>query len=239
MKPISQITIPQQQSEQQQASSDGQMHRAIDSLFTQVFPIFMVYCDGFKNEYGRLRQEELRKTLYPIAREYAAQLLRNGIGQKGVQRGIDAIRTSTENLYHAPNPRKFVDMCKPTHEELGIPSEENAIREIIAARGTRGEKFEYSHFIIQRLDRAVGRQMYELDNARWQKLVKDTYATLTGQYLRGELKAPVALLENNQPDSHTEVMQKAIQEAGEEIIKTKSADPLIARITNLRQRATS
>jgi hypothetical protein len=94
-----------------------------------------------------------------LLKEYAEQLVKNGITQKLLIKGLD--RASEETF--RPNPFKFALLCMPRPEDFGIPVFDDAYREITqeAPKSRRyGKPHTFSHRVIEIVYERVGSRQY-------------------------------------------------------------------------------
>lgn len=130
-------------------------------------------------------------------REYAKQMVDEGISSsRQIQAGIEK---ACKQQYR-PRPTEFAKLCKPTPEELGIPSLREAYDEVIARRGRfKGKDFEFSHRAVELVDERVGHRVYHMRDADFMELFKGEYEYWVGRAMTGDLPEAKKALEYSTP----------------------------------------
>jgi hypothetical protein len=162
------------QSRQQQ--DDG-----LTMMMTEVVPVMTLYCPDFANRFNGQNIED-------VMCEYMAQIRRNGLRKSDVRKGVERLKTRKDKW--TPNPTEFVELCKPTIEELGIPNLETATHEVREARTTwRHSKtpFPFSHDVCRFIDQRVGYDLYQTSEREWRQRVSREYHYLVKQAIAGQL----------------------------------------------------
>lgn len=127
-------------------------------LNSELKPVFSMYCVDFAARFGEHSDDVLR--------EYAKQLILNKIGRTSLQRGIQRlVKRAAENKF-TPNPTEFVELCKPTAEDLGLPGLEEAYRDIDRGlrRSTNAKPYRFKHRMIELIARDIGQYAFRLAN---------------------------------------------------------------------------
>lgn len=150
-------------------------------MMTEVVPIMTLYCPDFANRFNGQNIES-------VMREYMSQIRQNGLRVSDVRKGIERLKTRTEKW--TPNPTEFVELCKPTAAELGIPELDAAIHEVREARTTwRHSKtpYPFSHDVCRFIDQRVGYDIYQTSEREWRQRVTREYNLLIKQAIKGRL----------------------------------------------------
>jgi hypothetical protein len=210
--------------------TDERTQQATHIMVKEVLPIFTMYFADFSAKYGKSSPE----TINAAMREYGLQLIKNNITPSMLKNGLERVRKESVKMIWTPNPQAFAELCMPQADDLGLPSIEEAISEVTQARGKyKGQPYNFTHHIIETLNRQAGRQIYELKQSDWHKLMSNTYDLLIKQAMRGELKEPVAALPHR-PDPKRAAIENEIYQSGEKILQEQKGDPLMARIRALK-----
>lgn len=111
-----------------------------------------------------------------LLKEYAEQLVKNGITQKLLVKGLE--RAAEETF--RPNPFKFAQLCMPRPEDFGIPSFDDAYREIThsAPKSRRyGKPHEFSHRVVEIVYERVGARQYThgMKDSEFRKIAKTEF----------------------------------------------------------------
>ncbi|MGL4939394.1 replication protein P [Shewanella sp.] len=165
-------------------------------------PVLNLYCVDFAKRHGA--------ELDSIAIEYAERLVANGIGQQGLQRGIERLKRQAGIKPWTPNPEEFALMCKPTAEEYGIPSINEVYDEIVKARGRNGHtSHAFSHQIVSLINHRVGFDMYQSTAAEFRKKIETEYAYWLKVAFCSGLPQPKAALEHKVAPELPEYLKNA------------------------------
>jgi hypothetical protein len=120
-------------------------------------------------------------------REYARHLIEQGVATEQIPKGM----RRAEKRDFCPNPYQFAMLCKPTAEDLKLPSFENVFNEITKRFGIhRFESFAYSHLLVELIAERIGVRMYQMDEVEARKLCKNAYDYWVQRALEGSLPAP-------------------------------------------------
>lgn len=210
--------------------TDDRIKQTTHVVITEVLPIFTMYFADFSAKYGKAKKE----TTDAVMREYALQLIKNGVTRSRLLVGLERLRKESVTLKWTPNPQAFAELCMPQPEDMGLPELDVAIKEITEARGMfRGQPYNFSHHIIETLNKNAGFQMYEMSKSEWHKLLSNSYGQLVKQAMRGELKEPVAALPHR-PDPKRAEIENAIYQRGEKLLSENTNNPLMKRINALK-----
>ena len=121
-------------------------------------------------------------------RLYAEQLIKNEIGRKGLNRGIENLKAGNAPSRFTPTPAEFVEMCKPSAEDLGIPSLDDCMHEVREAKGRwRNAQFPFSHEVSRRLSERIGYEFYQISLNQFRKRCETEYKQLLELARNGQL----------------------------------------------------
>lgn len=158
---------------------------------TNLKPVLMEYWPEFVNKYPELDMQQW------AIREYAKQMVDEGISNsKQIQSGI----TKACKEKFRPRPTEFAKLCKPTAEELGLPSLREAMDEVIARKGKfKHQEFTFSHRIVELICERIGYRVYQMRDHEFTELFKGEYDYWIGRYMSGDLPAAHKALEYTPP----------------------------------------
>ena len=140
-------------------------------LNSELVPVLSTCCPDYASRFGEHSQD--------IMCLYAEQLLKNEIGRKGLNRGIECLKAGKAPSRFTPTPAEFVTLCKPSAEELGIPDLDHCIQEITEARGRwRFDKYPFAHDLVRHMNERVGPQMCHSSINQFRKLCEREYNRL-------------------------------------------------------------
>lgn len=205
------------------------LKKATTAFIANAMPVFTIYFADFAHKYGNQDDD----TISAIAREYAQQLVKNGVNGEMLMKGLERLKAKSTDLKWTPNPQRFAELCLPQPEDLDVPDLQNAKREVIEARGpNRLKGHEYSCDLVKVLDSRVGYEMYEMPPKLWDKLVEREYKSLFSLAMKGLLPEPMLAIGHDKKPQETD-LQKCIQDQGAEVLARESGDPLLQRIKQL------
>lgn len=184
-------------------------------LNSELVPVLGTCCPDYASRFGEHSND--------IMRLYAEQLIKNEIGRKGLNRGIECLKAGKAPSRFTPTPAEFVDMCKPSAEELGIPELEHCIHEVTEANGRwRFEKYPFAHDLVRALNERVGYRMRQLSIKDFHKLCETEYNRLLEQARVGKLPT----YENRLP-RHAEERSR-VEQMGK-LLNTSEAESVLKR----------
>ncbi|WP_438863782.1 replication protein P [Neptunicella sp.] len=130
------------------------MTRVQTALEGSLKPIFTVYFPDFVNKFP---DDEMQDW---VMREYAQQLVDLRISSDQLKLGIRKCKT----LKFRPNPYQFAQLCKPSAEDLNLPSVDDAFVEVIRRYGvSKGDdNFVFSHRVVALTAERVGFKVYRM-----------------------------------------------------------------------------
>lgn len=139
-------------------------------MMTEVVPVMTLYCPDFANRFDGQNIED-------VMREYMSQIRKNELRVADVRKGIERLKTRKEKW--TPNPTEFVELCKPSPEELGIPDLDHCMHEIREARGRwRFDKYPFAHDLVRLMNDNVGYELYHCSAQQFRKLCEREYERL-------------------------------------------------------------
>lgn len=146
-------------------------------MMTEVVPVMTLYCPDFANRFDGQNIED-------VMREYMSQIRKNELRVADVRKGIERLKTRKEKW--TPNPTEFVELCKPSPEELGIPDLNHCMHEIREARGRwRFDKYPFAHDLVRLMNSNVGYELYHCSAQQFRKLCEHEYERLLGLSRKG------------------------------------------------------
>jgi len=149
-------------------------------LNSELVPVLGTCCPDYASRFGEHSND--------IMRLYAEQLIKNEIGRKGLNRGIERLKAGKAPSRFTPTPAEFVDMCKPSAEELGIPELDHCIHEITEARGRwRFDKYPFAHDLVRLMNERVGYQIRHTSIKEFRRLCETEYQRLLELARNGKL----------------------------------------------------
>lgn len=149
-------------------------------LNSELVPVLGVCCHDFASRFGEYSNDTMRL--------YAEQLIKNEIGRKGLNRGIENLKAGNAPSRFTPTPAEFVEMCKPSAEDLGIPSLDDCMHEVREAKGRwRFEKYPFSHEVARLLSERIGFEFYQTSVNQFKKLCETEYKRLLELARNGQL----------------------------------------------------
>lgn len=149
-------------------------------LNSELVPVLVTCCPDFASRFGEHSRD--------IMRLYAEQLIKNEIGRKGLNRGIENLKAGNAPSRFTPTPAEFVEMCKPSAEDLGIPSLDDCMHEVREAKGRwRFEKYPFSHELARILSERIGFEFYQMSVNQFKKRCETEYKQLLELARNGQL----------------------------------------------------
>lgn len=193
---------------------------------TELMPVLAIYFPDF--------QAKFKDALPEIAREYASRLVKHGIGQLGLRRGIERLKEKSVDIKWSPNPEQFALMCQLTAEDIGAPSLKDTIQELVAAQNClirTGKPHQFSHQIVELISQRIGPKIKESYEKDLEKLIKPEYDHFLKLAIAGELPEPRMALEQQaqEPDKPEWYQEYTDEELAE--------NPLVSRLQKLRKDA--
>lgn len=147
-------------------------------------------------------QAEFEISLDSIRREYTYALMRSGIKEKkDIDKAIN--RIADEGCNFIPTPAEFISMCKPTPQDIGAPSVDDAYAE--ACRNARPSETNkiWTHPAIRYAFNYVG--SYNLTHESKTKTFiafEKSYLEACDMASRGELKTPLPAPDAKEKGEH-------------------------------------
>ncbi|MCK7458480.1 replication protein P [Idiomarina aminovorans] len=149
-------------------------------LNSELVPVLGVCCHDFASRFGEYSNDTMRM--------YAEQLIKNEIGRKGLSRGIESLKAGNAPSRFTPTPAEFVEMCKPSAEELGIPSLDDCMHEVRESKGRwRNAQYPFSHEVSRRLSERIGYEFYQISLNQFRKRCETEYTRLIELARNGQL----------------------------------------------------
>ena len=160
---------------------------ATNSLFKELCVIFPSFLATIKKS----SPEDAKRLFNKTKKMWLDEILEEKITSQMIDLGLRKCRKSTTGFM--PTVGEFINWCKPTDADLGIPSIDNAYRE--ACQHRRGKTVEqYSHAIVYEAGRMTG--FFDLTGkpeTTMKPLFKEKYLHLREKLLRGE---QIQIIEN-------------------------------------------
>ncbi len=190
---------------------------------SEVIPVFTLYTPDFAKKYtGKLE---------PVAHEYAKRIVKHGLTRKDIQRGLEKLKTRSAQNRWSVNPEEFAALCKPTASDLGIPDQDQALAEVIAARSPSrsgsGKKFEFSHRVVELINQRIGFEVRQRTHDNFKALFAKEYAHWLERAINGDLPEPRIAIEQKREPELPEYLKHAP--------KLDKSNPLHAKLLNIRQ----
>lgn len=155
-------------------------HKTFSEMFNQFFGELMAIRPAWKQAFPT---DDLLKT---AKNQWSIALLEARVNQNQLNLALRKLRQTPDDFF--PSVGKFLELCKPTAEDFGLPSFEDAYREVCDKCGYVGH-IEWSHPAVYHAISQVGlfdfRQMtneraFEAFKAAYKATVK---AVISGQTL--------------------------------------------------------
>lgn len=129
-----------------------------------------------------------------------------------------------EDDYSWPNIANIIGLCKPSVDDLGLPSLDETIREITERYGRfRHSEFEYSHRVIELISSRVGFHVTQESADKFKQRIRPEYNSFIEQAKIGKL-----------PEKRPALELKIVPT----VINTSNAtNPFQARIDAMRKKA--
>lgn len=155
----------------------------------ELVPAFNMYCRDFAGKFADVLVETMK--------EYGRQLVKANLGVVDLRRGIERVPGRAHENPFTPNPVEFVEMCRPSAEELGLPSFDECYDEVwrcidVFRRDHPGEDYPFKHRLSRFVVRDIGTDFSSATSERRRAMVSKSYQ----KYLR------VAQVEGNLPEIH-------------------------------------
>ena len=158
-------------------------------IVNHIFEILLSICPAYDNAWKN--QEEMNNT----KKQWLIALLdSNHLNLKCINRGILKLRQ--RNLPYIPSPGQFIELCKPTAEDLSLPSAQKAFEEACRNCHPLSEK-KWTHETIYAAAMATGSyELSRLPSAKVFPLFERNYEIAMRNYVNGErVDIPKALTE--------------------------------------------
>ena len=212
------------QSDSERFKGNDRLLNLANRLFTDLHPVLVLYYPDYASRYGNFSKDEVLGILC----EYASRMILDNLTPKDLERGIERVKFEVEELKFTPNPTKFVNLCKPTLKELGIPDYFQCFDEIKQSRGRyRNTEYNFSHSVSRYLDQRIGSKIYAIKETQFEQRLHEEHPKAVELFLAGGIKETKhELLGLPDPKALT---PERIQEL------RNSKDPLLQRIEKLRQ----
>lgn len=186
-----------------------------------LIPVLNVYFPDFLTRFG--------SEIEAVAMQYAERLIANGIGLKGMMRGIEKLKRRSAQKPFVPNPEEFAQLCKPTAEEAGIPSLDEIHDQIVQARGRhRFDAYKFTHQIAEIINTRIGFEFYSLSAGDFRRKLEKEYGHWLQRALKNDLPAPRAAIAHKAEPELPEYLKNAT---------ARVSGPLGDKIETLRQLA--
>lgn len=102
---------------------DQQAEQIIDQVFIQLALIF----PGWKTNWKSDNPENQHEMIDAVKMQWLKGFVENGVNSfEQIERGFKKARQIESDFL--PSCGKFIGWCKPTHDELGIPSQSEALK---------------------------------------------------------------------------------------------------------------
>lgn len=212
---IGQKSLSEEQ--EQQRKSDDQAMKAVNALFKELFIIYPAY----ELTLRKTHPESFNDTLNATKKLWLKQFQKHKLNPKMLRVGINRAEDSSSSFF--PSIGEFIDMCKPTDKELGIPDVRSAYIE--ACQHVAGKKPEqYSNVIVYEAGNMT--KFFDLARNSEEKMFpkfKVNYMALREKLIRGE---EIHVLSNALEDKSNEVYDPRTQEQKEADKKKAALDAL-------------
>ncbi|MGX5913929.1 replication protein P [Aliidiomarina sp. Khilg15.8] len=197
----------------------------------ELLPVLLTNTTDFADKHGKRRHEVLRIWAY--------QICVAGLGEKDVARGIHRLLTNSDRKkIWAPLPHEFIAMCKPTPEEMGLPSMEavaNELEQNLSWNRRHGSKqFVHSHRLVELIAREMLPRYRMADQAKRDKLLERSYTKWLEVARKSGLPAKMsAIADIAEPRP---IVEEYLAKNGKVKIDSSMAQRLSAIGRNLRER---
>ena len=188
-------TVTTERSEARETTTSTLLATRLETVYqfclTNLKPVLMEYWPEFVNKYPELDMQQW------AIREYAKQMVDEGVTNS--RQIIAGIAKACKQKYR-PRPTEFAKLCKPTAEELGIPSLRQTYDEVVARHGKfRNKPFEFSHRVLEIIDERIGFRVHQMRDADFMDLLKGEYEYWLDRAMTGDLPQPRPALEYSTP----------------------------------------
>lgn len=212
--------VTNEHSEAKASKSSTLLKTKLDKVYqyclTNLRPVLIEYWPEFANKYPDIEMQKW------VIREYAKQMVDEGIASSAlVKNGI----AKACKCKYRPRPTEFAKLCKPSAEELGLPSLRDAYDEVITRRGKfKNRKFEFSHRIVELIDERIGFKLYQMRDSAFSDLFKGEFEYWVSRYMTADLPEPRKALEYTPPtkakiDSY--VSKHGLPQLGSDLLSQK------------------
>ena len=198
--------------------------KATNELFTDLCVIFPSFLATIKKS----SPEDAKRLFNKTKKMWLDEMLEEKLTPQMIELGLRKCRKSSTGFM--PTVGEFVSWCKPTDEDLGIPSMDNAYTE--ACQHTRGKKAEeYSHVIVYEAGKMTG--FFELvskSESTMKPKFKEKYNHLREKLLRGE---EIHIISNALEDKSNEKPVDTRTPEERQEAKNKAAENALSGLTGL------
>lgn len=120
--------------------------------------------------------------------QYIKAFIESGLTNlSNIEHGLKKCRQDS-SLKFMPTPAQFISMCKPTPEELGIPSIKQAYDEAVKNSSRYQEEKTWSHIVVEHAWKATGAYMLaNTNNVAAYPLFERNYQISTRMFIEGKL----------------------------------------------------
>jgi len=140
---------------------------------------------------------------YPFVSQYGTEptaeweLALGNLDVDQIRRGIERCTTEPEFCKFPPNPMEFLDLCQPTREELGLPGDDEALRQ---AAGCSTERHAAVVYTLQQMGTGNVHKLRRLDTKSAERLFAKYWTETVNLVARGEeIPEPAKQIEEIKP----------------------------------------
>lgn len=156
-----------------------------------IFKMIAAACPAFKNAWP---DKETTNTAKQI---WIGVLKQEGLTSEQIHHGLGKIKSS-----FAPNVHKFVALCKPTPEELGLPPADIAYREAVRESHPTSDK-NWSHEAIYQAAKDTGMaELRLMSQEQGIRRFKEHYERAIKSFMDGSLDTKLPKKLENREDQH-------------------------------------
>ena len=151
---------------------------------------------------------------YPFVSQYGEvpgpewELALNNLAVEQIKRGIERCTTEAELRKFPPNPMQFLTLCLPRGEDMGLPSEAEALRQ---ATGSSTQKHPAVSFTLRNMGDAFSLRRADSKTAA-SMFAPHWAATIQHVMAGGELPEPELEIEHNHQRADKEYAQAKLAE---------------------------
>lgn len=151
----------------------------------------LAYARKFDSQFKSEKEiQQARREWYSEIAKLTAESINHGFEQLKIK------LVECDEYFSWPDVPKVIALCKPTLDEMGLPTLEKTISEIVDRHGRcRGEDYEYSHRLIELVAKDCGYFVTRETSEKFERRARVSHAKWVKKAQKNELPEAMPALE--------------------------------------------